>query len=238
LLASVLVVFLLLTGQSAVAGDFPYLTGRIVLLDPGHAVRNSAGKIINPGAGGKYIRERDVVLRLSEILGGILAENGAKVYYTRRPENPWRIAESADDDNRQRAEQANSLEADVFLRLHCDWSQNRRMFGITTYYYRDADRRLAGDLQATLSKEFSRSFRKIFSSGPGGGHFADFGVKKKYLVGFFYSRVPAVLIETGYLTNARQEKWLTDEKNLKRLARTISSGLNKYFLSRNERKGL
>ena len=223
-----LVIFILLLSVRipGVAQDFGAVAGRKILLDPGHAVCNLSGKIINPGAAGRISLERDIALQLSEILGQILSDNGARVYFTRQTTNPWRIARSVDEDNRRRAEEANNLGVDVFLRLHCDWSRNKKLFGVVTYYYHRSDLSLARVVQQELEKEFFQDFSRNFSGKP------EFAVRKKYLVGFYYSRVPTILIETGYLTNPDQERWLQSKENLFRLARTIGRGLNQYFLTK------
>ena len=73
----------------------------MVVLDPGHAVKNDAGRIINPGAQGRGgVLERDVNLRVVETIEPLLEAQGAKVYMTRTQANPWRYGYSQQADNR------------------------------------------------------------------------------------------------------------------------------------------
>ena len=109
------------------------LAGKIIVLDPGHAVRNDRGQIINPGARarrGAY--ERDVVLNVGETLKSLLEAQGAKVYMTRTRANFWRYGHDRQSDNRDRAILANVLRADAYIRLHCDWNRSRHFKGFTT----------------------------------------------------------------------------------------------------------
>src|SRR5207244_568728 len=78
---------LLLAGVvvSVYASDLPPaskpLAGKIIVLDPGHAVMNAADKIINPGARARRgVYERDVVLNVAEKLAPLLEAQGARVY--------------------------------------------------------------------------------------------------------------------------------------------------------------
>src|SRR5260221_14629471 len=83
------------------------LEGRVLVLDPGHAVKKDAGKIINPGAQVRGVLERDVALHVAETIAPLLEAQGAKVYMTRTRANPWRYGYSASADNRGRAILAN-----------------------------------------------------------------------------------------------------------------------------------
>jgi hypothetical protein len=95
--------FLGLLGGTFVASAAPDaparkpLAGRIIVIDPGHAVLDESGKLINPGAkarGGVW--ERDAVLAVAEKLTPILEAQGAKVFQTRTAGNPWRYSGQAD----------------------------------------------------------------------------------------------------------------------------------------------
>ena len=73
-----------------------FLEGKVVVLDPGHAVKNDSGKIINAGAQSRHgLMERDVALHVAETMAPILEAQGAKVYMTRTAANPWRYGYSS-----------------------------------------------------------------------------------------------------------------------------------------------
>jgi N-acetylmuramoyl-L-alanine amidase len=192
------------------------LAGKIVVLDPGHAVLNPAGKIINPGARarrGAY--ERDVVLSVAEKLVPLLEAQGARVFLTRTSGNPWRVtANGKHADNRSRAIFANTMQADAYVRLHCDWNRNRKYKGFTTFYFRWGSRRLAKTLHEAIADAIP-------------GH-VDHGLRRRTFVSVT-STMPAVLLELGVLSHKEEGPELASDGYQTRLAEAISNGLVDYF---------
>jgi len=190
------------------------LAGKVIVLDPGHGAKNNYGQIVNSGCrsiSGLY--ERDEALEIAGILSNILLESGATVYFTRDAGSSWRCAESQDEDNKERAEFANSKKADLFLRIHCNWSSNKKQRGVLFMWYKDDSKKIA-----------ETAFEEIKKTGV-----RTEGVVKQHLVGFQYAEVPAILIEYGYLSNKEDEKLLKDEKYIKKISGAVVKGLEKYF---------
>ncbi len=191
------------------------LEGKVLVLDPGHAVKNDAGKIINPGAQAKRgALERDVALNVAETLAPLLEAQGAKVYVTRTKNNPWRYGYSSQADNRGRAIMANMVRADAYIRIHCDWNRDRRFKGHTTYFYRWGSRPLAESIHQALV-------------GALPGH-RDNGVKRRSFVSVS-AHMPAVLVELGVLTNKAEGKELAQDDHQAHLALAIAEGITNYF---------
>lgn len=202
-------------GQPAPGVQQP-LAGKIIVLDPGHAARNDAGKLINPGASGRHgVLERDVVLSVAEKLAPLLEAQGAKVYMTRTLKNPWRYtSQNRQADNRARAIFANTMHADVYVRLHCDWNRSRRFKGFTSYYFRWGSRRLAMYLDRDLAMALP-------------GH-VNHGIHRRTFVSVT-TTMPTVLLELGVLSNKHEGKDLGNDSYQTRLAQAISKGLVDYF---------
>ena len=200
---------LALASPAAAGGSV--LAGRKIVLDPGHAVRSTTGTVVNPGAvGRRRVRERDVALSIAETLAALLRADGADVYLTRTSTSPWREGRTQDEDNQARAEYANSVGADLFVRIHCNWDANPRRRGRLTLYYREGDRPLANRLQSALIKHLG---------GP------DHGVQRRWLVGFAHAKMASVLVELGYLSNRQEERQLASPRFQARAARAIRDGL-------------
>jgi N-acetylmuramoyl-L-alanine amidase len=200
------------------------LTGKVILLDPGHAVMDENNRIINAGARARIrnggARERDVVLSVGAKIVPLLEAQGAKVFMTRTPLNAWRYSsQGRQADNRARAILANSLQVDAYVRLHCDWNRSRKFKGFTVFYYRWGSRRLATSLRAALVKALP-------------GH-TDHGQKRRTFVSVT-STMPAVLLELGVLSHRSEAKELGSDAYQTRLAAAIASGIVNYF----ETKGL
>jgi N-acetylmuramoyl-L-alanine amidase len=191
------------------------LEGKILVLDPGHAVKNDAGKIINQGAQAhRGAFERDVALNVAETIAPLLEAQGAKVYMTRTRMNPWRYGYTPQADNRGRAILANMVRADAYIRIHCDWNRDRRFKGFTTYYYRWGSRALAETIHRALASALP-------------GH-RDNGIKRRSFVSVS-AHMPAVLLELGVLSNRAEGKELADEAHQSHLAMAVSEGIIDYF---------
>jgi len=190
------------------------LSGKIIVVDPGHAAKNSAGKIVNYGCkNASSVKEMNVVIDISEILGELFLQEGATVYFTHDRKNFWLTAESQYDDNKKRAEFANSKNADLFLRIHCNWSPNKKKRGVSVLWYKDDSKKIA----ETVYEEIKES-----------GVIVD-GIHKQHLVGFEFAKVPSILIEYGYLSNKSDEKLLKDKKYLQKISEDVINAFKKYY---------
>jgi len=192
------------------------LKGRVIVLDPGHAVKNESGSIINPGAQGrkKGPLERDIALHVGAMVVPLLESQGATVLMTRTPDNPWRYSRRKAADNRARAIQANLWRADAYIRLHCDWNRSKNFKGITTYYYRWGSRPLAHELHMALARAMPQK--------------RDNGIKRKSFVSVT-ARMPSVLLELGVLSNPDDVQDLAREDHQLLLAQAITEGVVTYF---------
>lgn len=191
------------------------LTSKVILIDPGHAVLNEEGWLINPGARarrGAY--ERAVALSVAAKVVPLLEARGAKVYLTRTTDNPWRYSRGKQSDNRARAIMANVLRADAYVRVHCDWNRSRRFKGFTTYYYRWGSRDLARQLHQAMVQSLA-------------GH-RDNGIHRRSFVSVT-ARMPAVLLEIGTLSDRGEAKDLGNDAYQSRVAQAIADGVVQYF---------
>lgn len=187
------------------------LASRVIVLDPGHAVKNSAGKMVNPGAKSQSgLLEREITLDIAERLRPLLEKRGFAVFMTRDYRNPWRIAETTEEDNKARAEFSNSKNPFLFLRLHCDWSPDKNRRGISVYFQKENSRAIAQRLHENIIRRM-----KI----------QDAGLHQKTLVGFERSEFPAVLIEMGFLSNSQDVRLLSSSDFRQRVALSIASCL-------------
>jgi len=192
------------------------LAGKVILIDPGHAVLNEQGWIINPGA--RAARhgawERDVALSVSEKIVPILEAQGAKVIKTRTSDNPWRYSRRKQADNRARAIIANVLRVHAYVRIHCDWNRSRQFKGFTTFYYRWGSRELAKCIREAMVEALP-------------GH-RDNGLHRRSFVSVT-ARMPAVLVELGVLSYRPEAKDLASDAFQNTLAQAVATGITAYF---------
>jgi N-acetylmuramoyl-L-alanine amidase len=206
----------LIPGGSSALPVGRLLRGKVIVLDPGHAVKNVAGRLINPGAKSRrtQVLERDINLNVAETMAPLLEAQGAKVYMTRTRANPWRYGYSSQTDNRGRAILANLVRADAYLRIHCDWNRDRRFKGFTTFYYRWGSRDLAKSIHNAMAK-----------ARP---NYRDNGLRRRSFVSVS-AQMPAVLAELGVLSNNTEGKDLAQDAQQAQLAMALTEGLIDYF---------
>ena len=175
-----------------------------VVLDPGHGGPDP-GAI---GIGG--IRETDVVLEVSKIVKKLLSEKGVKASLTRRNE--------VDMDLPPRVYFANNKNADIFVSIHANASRGKRrdINGLETFYYRGWRGRL-------LAKKIQK---QILSVSPGS---PDRGVKQGRYYVIKNTRMPAVLVEIGFLTGRLDARRLEKNTHRQRLAYAIAKGILEYL---------
>ena len=212
-----------------------------VVIDAGHGGRDP-GAI---GVGG--LREKDVTLRISRALGKRLADQGFRVVYTRTDDQTLTLEE--------RTAMAESVDGDIFLSVHANASPRRSVSGVETYYLDENHERHAmglaarengiprGDVNALqetlaklhlqevspLSRRLAIAVQKAMVKGfPRGQRPKDLGVKKGPFYVLFLSNMPAILVETGFLTHRGEARRLRDEDYLEVLARQIALGVADY----------
>lgn len=215
---------------------------RTIILDPGHGGKDPGA--ISPS--GKM--EKDLTLKIAKKAADILnKKQGYKVILTRTEDVFLPLEE--------RTALANSRKADLFISIHANSASDPQLQGIETYYLSAAsnseERRAAArenassasrlsDLQKILDdlvqknkKAESRSLAKIlhqqFLDGLGKRYNVnDLGVRKAPFIVLLGARMPAVLLETGFMSNLQEEKRLSNQNYQKILAGQISKGIMEY----------
>ena len=175
-----------------------------VVIDPGHGGPDP-GAI---GIGG--IRESDIVLDVSRQVKNLLTEKGVKVRLTRNRE--------IDLDLPPRVSLANRTDADIFVSIHANASRGKRrdINGLETFYYSGWRGRL-------LAKKIQKQITKVSPGSP------DRGVRQGRYFVIRNTRMPAVLVEIGFLTGKLDARRLEKSIHRKRIAYAIAKGIIEYL---------
>lgn len=176
----------------------------LICIDPGHSGP------VEPGACAAGMTEADLNLCISLKLGELLAGRGHDVIYTRQDDIP-------DDDMAFRAAIANETGADIFVSIHCN-AATVAAAGVETFYHPNSPngKRLASLIQGELVKAGYTLNRGI---KPGGE-----------LAVLHLTDMPAVLIECGFITSARDRKTLVTANGQALIAASVVLGIETYFL--------
>jgi N-acetylmuramoyl-L-alanine amidase len=209
-------VFLLLgvLGSYVIATTNP-LTGKVILVDAGHGG-------IDPGANRPGILEKDINLAVALHLKEILNGYGAKVVLSRDVDVD--LSELCDNekvkgryrrDLAARLEMVEESDADLFVSIHANSNSNSKRRGAEAFYFHKSEngKMLASVIQSELVKITPAATK----AAPG-----DFFVLKR-------NKIPAALIEIGYITNPEERSLLQSSEHQRKLAESIARGIYNYY---------
>ncbi len=190
------------------------LAGRVFVVDPGHGTNRPDGSPLNVGAvAPSGIRETTVTLAVGERLAAHLRTDGARVILTRSYAHPYRVGTDVHLDNRARAALANRLHATAFVAVHCDASLDAHAHGTSVFWWRPN------------SAGFARNMRRsLVPLGLGESQF-----RRRNLAVTDEARVPALLVELGFITDPSQAGRLTDARFEDREARALEGAIVMTF---------
>ncbi len=192
----------------------PVLAGATFVVDPGHGTRYRDGRELNVGAvGARGVLERTVVLGVGEDVARLLRQDGARVVLTRSYARPFRTATILRLDNRARAALANRLHATAFVAIHADASPDAGRRGTSVFWLRPNS--------LTLARAMRRRLRSL--------DFGEAEFRARDLAVTSEARVPAVLVEIGFVSNAAQALQLSRPHVRERIAEAIVAALRDTF---------
>lgn len=233
---------------SAIAKQLSLCVRRIVI-DPGHGGHDYGAPGYIRGAHEKYI-----VLSIAKKLASKIRQTlNCEVVLTRTEDRFLTLEE--------RTAIANTKNADLFISLHTNASRDKNAYGIETYFLNlatddDAIRVAAlenatstkniSDLQSILLdlmqnakiNESSRLATYVQDSmyttmKKSYGQIKNKGVKQAPFYVLLGAQMPAILIETAFISNPRECKRLMDPAYQERLCDSIVHGIKYYILETN-----
>jgi N-acetylmuramoyl-L-alanine amidase len=194
--------------------DFPTepVKGRKIVIDPGHTN-------CSPGAEGpkRLIIEADLNWGVASALAKLLNDAGAKAILTKTYGPPKPLEERhMDADLDQRADVSNREQADLFVSVHHNWTDDPAINRTEVYYKLDdagPSRDAANYIMIHLSRDLGLEANLLSAN---------------YRVLRVNTR-PALLTEASYMSNPIQESLLADPDKQKLEAQAIYLGVIDYF---------
>lgn len=184
---------------------------KIITIDPGHG--GSDFGAIGPNG----YTEKEGAFAISQKVASILNQSGAKVVMTRDSDvDVYGPNASARNELQARVDVGNNANSDIFVSIHCNAFVNPAANGTQTFYYGSSyqGQRLAQSIQEKMIEANGLRDRGIST--------CNFYVVK-------HSYMPAVLIETAFITNYDEEALLSDDEWQTTMAKAIAEGINEYF---------
>lgn len=222
------------------------LKTRRVVVDAGHGGKDTGA------IGPRGVREKDLALAIAKKLAAQLRQLGFEVILTRKSDVFIPL------DERTRI--ANEARADLFLSIHCNAARRRKLEGVETWVLNvasdryaarlaafenaDADRRVsdlrmiladlatkanasdARDLAQSVQSSLVRTLRSRV------GRVRDHGVKQALFYVLLGTRMPSILVETGFISNPKEEMRLKSARFQNSAAEAIARGVKDYVESR------
>lgn len=180
-----------------------------VYIDQGHNPVNP-----NAGAEGNGYREQDLVFRIGVLTAQILTNNGIQTRLS-RPTAATQLGTSTSSSLAARVNDANSWGADVFVSLHANASENSSASGSEAFVYALNSR------AETLAENILEQLN--LSTG-----LRNRGVNARTnLYVLRRTRMPAALIELGFITNAGDANLMANSPSL--FAEGVANGVLAYF---------
>ncbi len=214
---------------------------RRVVVDPGHGGHD------NGAVGPNGAKEKEITLAIAKRLAEDLRQEGLEVLLTREDDRYVTLEE--------RAAFANENHADLFISVHCNAARDHRLHGTETYFLNvtsdryairlaarenQATERNISDLQLILADLATKAdvaesetlasavqANLIERSAAVTPH--DLGVKHALFYVLLGAKMPAVLVESAFLSNPDEERELRAPAQQAEIAKRISQGVMRFL---------
>ena len=202
--------------------------GPVICVDPGHErTPDLSTERIGPGSdtykikdGGGTAGEATVVLQIGKKLRKILVRRGYTVVMTRTTME----FDYGNGGNIARARFCNRHDAALMVRIHADGSTDRSRHGAATLspaWHKGWTNDILPE-----SREAAAGMQKAFVAKTGA---ADLGlVRRADLTGFNWANVPAILVETGFMTNPTEGRKLQTDRYQWKVAHGLANGTSAF----------
>lgn len=218
-----------------------------VIVDAGHGGHDTGA------IGKKGTREKDVSLAIAKKLGEKLEALGLEVVLTRDDDTFVKLED--------RTRFANREKGDLFISIHCNAAPSAKLRGIETYSLNTSSNRYAirlaarenattergvGDLQYILadlatkantgeSTRLAERVQQTLVRNLSGSYkdVKNLGHKEALFFVLLGARMPAVLVETSFLSNEEEEARLSDEAYQQSVADSIAEAVQGFLEERN-----
>lgn len=181
-----------------------------VYIDQGHNPRD-----FNTGAEGQGYFEQDITYDIGVRLYNLLAANPNFIPRLSRPTEDTVLGTNNSSSLTARVREANAWQADVFISLHTNAAENENASGVECLVYRTVGE--ANDLAEIIARNIS-NYTGLRNRGV---------IARPGLYVLRRTSMPAVLVEMGFISNARDADLMVNSPNL--FATAIYRALVEYY---------
>lgn len=190
------------------------LAGKVVMLDAGHGGLSMTGTALRDESIAEKITTLSITLKAKQMLEAY----GATVLLTRYLDTPLSLED--------RCAILSANDPDIFVSIHCDGTDNINDSGTHTFYFRPYSMPLASAIHNSMVSVY-----RTYIYQPTDTNYPNIDRKIKYYP-FFVTRMdhcPAVLVETGFMSNPIEGMILANDNYQYWMAQGIADGIRNYF---------
>jgi|GEM_PF-1156369 len=195
---------------------------KTILIDPGHGGKDQGA----PGV--KGVLEKNVTLSIAHKLAMKLQQRGYRVFMTRITDRQLTL--------QQRVDMCGKLKPDLFVSVHCNAVGKPAIQGIETYAATPQGAASTSDKKAVNISSAGNSFNRnnyrlayeVQKNLLSVTRAEDRGVRHARFFVIRHAICPAILIETGFLTHAKESTLLNSPGYQDKVANGILNGIVAY----------
>lgn len=181
-----------------------------VILDPGHGGSDTGTQSVSKP---RY-QEKSLNLVTAKFLRRYLTQMGYKVELTRETDKFITLE--------KRAQIANDKKPDIFVSIHYNSAPSLEAKGIEVFYFNDKEQKD----RLVASKKLAQTVLKAVLHQTNA---ESRGIKQGNFAVIRETKMPAILIEGGFVSNESELQNLKDPHYLKKVAWGIAKGIDHYF---------
>ena len=201
-------------------------SGKIIYVDAGHDYNKDGGAVAT--INGVTYSETDLNMQVADKLKTALQNRGYTVIMTRNLGERTEFS-SLTESLSYRVNKANSANADLFISIHHN-SAGETAKGIETLYSEvSQDDAFGGNYDSTRIAKSRSLATEINNNIANNLSLTNRGAKSQNLYVCRNTKMPAVLVEVGFITNEEEAKRCADESSQQKVAESIAEVVAKYY---------
>lgn len=183
--------------------------GPVIVVDAGHG-----GKDLGTNSKSPHYEEKELTLDTAFLVEHYLQKMGYRTVLTRSEDVFIPLA--------KRAAIANDLGSKVFVSVHYNSAPSAEAHGIEVFYYNSEKKRERSRESQDLADSVLDEVIRITRAKSRGVKHGDLHVVRE-------TKMPAVLIEGGFLTNSRERQKIFEARYRQQLAWGVAKGIDDYL---------